>query len=158
MIISTCANHNFTTLNCEFILTCKVNILQSYLRIMMHHLAKRILVVLLAIFVTVGMGLPVVQASTMPLTIMNMSSEMKISSAMSMSGPKNCPDCGKMGNGKTMPSCVASPCNALVAFLNTPIEDINLVFNSVHRLDQTRAPGGAGSEPAPYPPRTADIG
>lgn len=119
---------------------------------MMHNLTKRILVLFLAVFVTAGMGLPVVQASTMHLTAMKMSSDMK------MSSPKDCQDCSKMGDGKAVPGCVAPACAAVVALLNRPPLDMNVAFSSVLQLDQTRAPDGARSEPAPYPPRTTHIG
>ena len=126
--------------------------------IVMYYLTKPIFVLLLAVFVTTGVGLSVVQASTVHLTMVNKSSEMKMSSDMNMSGLKECPDCGMMIDSKAMLSCVASACAALMAFLNTPNKDIRLVFNSVYHLDQTRPPDGAGSEPSPYPPRTTHIG
>ncbi len=124
----------------------------------MTSLKRQLFVLLLAVLVTVGMGLSVVQADTMHQTKMNMSSEMNKSADMTMSGLGHCPTCPKTADGKSMPGCLASSCAALVAVLNSPVEQINLVFRSIQRFDQTLAPDGAGSEPARYPPRTIHIG
>ena len=124
----------------------------------MANLKRQLFVLLLAVLVTAGMGISVVQASTMHLAKMDMSSETNNATDMRMSGSKHCPDCSKMADGKSMPSCLASACVALLAVLNSPIEQINLVFIPIHHAAQTFAPDGAGSEPARYPPRTTHIG
>ena len=119
---------------------------------------RHIFVLVIAVFVTAGMGLSVVQASTMQSSMTNMSSPMKMSPELTMSGLSHCPACPHTADGKTLPGCLASACTALVAVLNSPIEQINLVFISIHHATQTLAPDGAGSEPARYPPRTTHIG
>lgn len=119
---------------------------------------KRSFIILLAVFVTVGLGLSPVQASTMQINMTKMSESMKMSSKLTMSGLGHCPTCPKTGDGKSMPGCLASALAALVAVLNSPIEQIILVFSPIYRFDHTIAPDGAGSEPGRYPPRTIHIG
>ena len=120
--------------------------------IVMHSLSKRLLVLLLAVFVTAGMGLSAVQASTISLKMMNMAAE------MSMPGSGNCPDCGSQGDAKGMATCVASACVAPMALLAASTEDLRATLKSVHHMHPDLALFGTGSEPAPYPPRTSNIG
>lgn len=113
---------------------------------------RQVLVLLLGIFVTLGMGLSVVQASTMNLKMANMASEMGIS------GDDNCRDCGNLGDAKGMVACVAPTCVSPVASLAVSTEGLNLTPGSVRHLHQGLTLFGVGSEPAPYPPRTSHIG
>jgi hypothetical protein len=118
----------------------------------MHSLRKQLLVLLLAVLVTAGMGLSVVQASTMNLMMVNMASE------MSISGDDNCRDCGNLGDAKGTAACVAPTCVSPVASLAAPTESLDLTPGSDRHQHQDLTLFGAGSEPAPYPPRTSNIG
>lgn len=118
----------------------------------MHSLSKRLIVLLLAVFVTAGIGMSAVQASNMNLKMMNMAHD------MSMSGSNNCHDCGNQGDAKGVAACVAPACVAPLASLATSTAEQNIGLKSVHHLQQDLALIGTGSEPSPYPPRTSHIG
>lgn len=113
---------------------------------------RQVFVLLLGIFVTLGMGLSVVQASTMTHKMESMASE------MSMPGGDNCNACGKLGDVKGMAACAASACVAPSASLAAPVEGLNMTPGSAHDQHQGLALFGTDSELAPYPPRTSHIG
>ena len=119
---------------------------------MSHPLIRRIFVLLLAVFVTAGMGLSAVQASTMSVKMMEMGA------GMAASGTGTCHDCGSPGGAKAMTACVASACAApMVA--HSPLGDaVDLTFVPVRHRFQSRTLLGRDSVPDPYPPRTSHIG
>lgn len=112
-------------------------------------LVRRIFVLLLAVFVTAGIGLSAVQASTMSFKMMDMAP------GMGTSGSGSCDDCGGPGDPEGMAACVTAgsvaPVAAYLAFT-----DLTSVV--VHRLSQDVALLGRDSGPDPYPPRTKYIG
>lgn len=121
-------------------------------KVVMHRLGKQLIVLFLAVFVTAGMGMSAVQASTMNLKMMNMALD------MSMSGSNNCHDCGNQGDAKGVAACVAPACVAPLASLAASTADQNIELKSAHHPLQDLALIGTGSEPSPYPPRTSHIG
>lgn len=128
---------------------------------MFANLMHRILVLLLAVFLTASMELSVVQTSIIHAKMSGMDQSMgdqAMSEGMSMPGPAKCPDCDKSGLSKGMPGCIAPACTA-VAAIPSPEG-----FLRVSRLESLRfgpalhpALNGHESVPDPYPPRTSDI-
>lgn len=121
---------------------------------MMHPLIRRIFVLLIAVLVTAGMGLPAVQAHSMPM--MDMGKAMV--DGMSMPMPAKCPDCSKSGQDKGMPGCVSPVCTAQSAV--PPNEEaLRLTqFRPLHlRPLRSHLLVGHDSVPDPYPPRASDI-
>ena len=119
---------------------------------MMHPLIRRIFVLLLAVFVTVGMGLSAVQASTMSMKMMD------TASGMTMSGPGKCQDCGKSSDSKGMAACAAPACPSPMAAHAPSIMTLDLDFVPVRHHFQNDVVLGRDAVPDPYPPRTSDIG
>jgi hypothetical protein len=113
---------------------------------------RRMVVLLIAVFVTAGMDLPAVQASGMSGKMMDMAASMAASMGASMGG--HCHECG---DSKGMAACVAAGCVA-VAALPRSLEIPAASARPVHRLHPGLALFGRDSVPDPYPPRTSDIG
>ena len=119
---------------------------------MSHSLVRRIFVLMLAVFVTAGMGLSAVQASTMSVKMMDMSP------GMGTSGSGNCHDCGGSGDSKRMAACVTAGCVATVVAHLPVMEIADLASVVVHHMHLDLALHGRGSAPDPYPPRPTHIG
>ncbi len=120
--------------------------------IVMHRLGKQLVVLLLAVFVTAGMGLSVVQASNMSIKMMDMTS------SMANSGGGNCNDCGGPGDSSGMAACSAPGCVAPLAAPVASVEILVMASAAVYHLRLEVALLGMGSSPDPYPPRTSHIG
>lgn len=118
----------------------------------MHSLRKQLIVLLLAVFVTAGMGLTAVQASNMNIKMMDMAS------SMGKSGGGSCNDCGSPGDSSGMAACVMSGCVEPLAAGFPRVEVLDMAPAAVHRLHLDAALLGNGSSPNPYPPRTSHIG
>ena len=118
---------------------------------MSHAFIRRIFVLLLAVFVTAGMGLSAVQASTMSV-------KMDMASGMAMSGPGKCQDCGKSGDSKGMATCVAPACPSPMVAQDPWVAALDLVFVPVHHRFQNQTLLGRNTVPDPYPPRTSNNG
>lgn len=119
---------------------------------MSHPLIRRIFVLLLAVFVTAGMGLSAVQASTMNIQMMDMAP------GMELSGSHTCDGCGSSDDSKGMGACVMVSCTA-PALTHGPLADaLDLAFAPVHHPFQMSQLQDRHSSPDPYPPRTSDIG
>ena len=112
-----------------------------------HH---KILVLLLGVFVTLGMGLSTVQAN-------NMAFKMTMTSEMGNIGHSDCGGCASSGdNAKTMacmPGCVASvpallPQAGVTEFSLSPVSFPLRSFRLTSRV----------YPPDPYPPRFSDLG
>lgn len=119
---------------------------------MSHPLIRRIFALLLAVLVTVGMGLSAVQASTMNMNAMDMGA------GMAMAGMAKCNDCGTPGDSKGMVVCTAPAC-AVQAAADAPLALVlDLDFVTVSHDALSRFLFGRETVPDPYPPRTSDIG
>lgn len=119
---------------------------------MSHPWIRRIFVLLLAVFVTAGMGLSAVQASTMPVRMMDMGA------GMAMTGSAKCQDCGSSSDSKGMTACVALACPAPVTAHEPSVLVLDLDFVPVRHHFLTNILLGRDAVPDPYPPRTSDIG
>lgn len=115
-------------------------------------LIRQILVLLLAVFLTAGMSLSAVQASSMSIKMMDMDP------GMGASGTGRCSDCGSSGSSKGMVACVAPACAAPVVVHSPSVEAVDLAFEPVYHHFQGLDLSGRDSGPDPYPPRTSDIG
>ena len=109
----------------------------------------KILVLLLGVFVTLGMGLSAVQASTMAF-------KMPMSSEMGSTGHGNCGGCGASGDDAKamvcMPACVA-PVPALLPQADAKeLAPSPVAFPLQEFLLTSRA-----YPPDPYPPRPNDL-
>ena len=118
----------------------------------MHRLSKQLIFLLLAVFVTAGMSLSVVQASNMDLKMMDMAFSMGKSSS------GNCNGCGGLGESKGMAVCAASGCVAPLAIHDPSVEVFDMASAAIYHLPLGVALFGMGSSPDPYPPRTSHIG
>lgn len=114
-------------------------------------LVRQIIILLLAVFVTAGMGLSAVQASTMSLKMMD------TTPGMTFSGNGKCTDCGSSGDSKAMAGCVAPGCVAPVVTHSPSVEAMDIASVVVHHLHLDPALHGRDSGPDPYPPRITDI-
>ncbi|MBI2718999.1 MAG: hypothetical protein HYX36_09600 [Rhizobiales bacterium] len=119
--------------------------------VMPQPLIRRMLVMLLAVFLTGGFGLSAVQASSMSITMMDMAP------GMGNSANGKCLDCESPGGSKGMAACVAPACAGNLAARLPSLENSRLGSMAVHHPRPDRALLGRGSEPDPYPPRTIDI-
>ena len=119
---------------------------------MSQSLIRRIFVLLLAVFVTAGMGLSAVQASTMSIKMMD------LAPGMGASGSGRCDDCGGSGDSKGMGACVTSGCIAPLVSHVPSVEIVDLAFVAVRHMHLDIALLGRDSGPDPYPPRISDIG
>lgn len=115
-------------------------------------LVRQMIVLLLAVFVTAGIGLSAVQASTMSLKMMD------TAPGMGTSGNGKCNDCSSSSDSKAMVACVAPGCVAPVAAHSPSAEALDIASVAVHHLHFNPALLGRDSGPDPYPPRTNDIG
>jgi hypothetical protein len=118
----------------------------------MHRLSKQLIVLLLAVFVTAGMSLSVVQASNMNIKMMDMAS------SMGKSGGGSCNDCGGLGDSSGMAACAASGCVAPLMAHSPSVEAFDMASVAIYHLPLDVALLGVGSSPDPYPPRTSHIG
>lgn len=118
----------------------------------MHRLSKQLIFLLLAVFVTAGMSLSVVQASNMNIKMMDMAS------SMDKSGGGSCNYCGSPGDTSGMAACAASGCAAPLAAHDPLAEVFNMASTATYHLPLAVALLGMGSSPDPYPPRTSHIG
>ena len=118
----------------------------------MHRLSKQLIVLLLAVFVTAGMSLSVVQASNMNIKMMDMAASMGKSSS------GNCNGCGGAGESNGMAACAASGCVAPLAVHDPLAEAFNMASAAIYHLPLDVPLLGMGSSPDPYPPRTSHIG
>lgn len=118
----------------------------------MHSLSKRLIVLLLAVFVTAGMGMSAVQASTMNLKMMDMAS------SIGKSGGGSCNDCGGPGDFSGMAACTMSGCVEPLAAPVPPVEALDVASAAILHLYLDAALLGKRSSPDPYPPRTSHIG
>ena len=118
----------------------------------MHCLSKQLIVLLLAVFVTAGMSLTIVQASNMSIKMMDMAS------SMGKSGGGSCNDCGGPGDTSGMAACAASGCVAPLAVHTPSVAVLDMASVAIHNLHVDVALLGQGSSPDPYPPRTSHIG
>ena len=118
----------------------------------MHRLSNQLIVLLLAVFVTAGMSLSVVQASNMEFKMMDMASSMGKSSS------GNCNGCGGLGESKGMAACAAFGCVAPLAVHDPSVEVFDMVSAAIYHLPLGVVLIGMGSSPNPYPPRTSHIG
>lgn len=114
-------------------------------------LSKQVLVLLLGIFVSFGMGLSAVQASVMSFEMPDMAP------GMSAHGVSKCNDCGNPGNSRGMVACATSGCVATVAVFR-PSADVFRIAPPAHQWRQDLTLHGASLIPDPYPPRTTFIG
>lgn len=114
-------------------------------------LTRQILVLLLAVFVTAGMGLSAVQASNMSFKMMDMAPGM----AASDSG--NCDHCVSPGDSKGMAACVTAGCVAPAVADFPSVQALDVASVTVHYRHQDLALLGRDSGPDPYPPRTTNI-
>jgi hypothetical protein len=112
---------------------------------------RQIFVLFLAVFVTTGMGLSVVRANDMALT-------MAMPSDMGASGHDGCAGCpgGDSSGAKAMPcavTCVAPVLALLPQVAPTPVAPVAATYPAYGAVLHGRAP-----VPDPGPPRTTDIG
>lgn len=119
---------------------------------MLHSLIRRILVLLLAVLLTAGMGLSAARVSTMNMSAMDMGG------GMPMTDMSKCNDCGSSGDSKGMIACTALACAAQVATEAPLVFALDLVVAPVRHSIFSRILLGRDSVPDPYPPRTSDIG
>lgn len=112
---------------------------------------RQVFALLLAVFVTVGLSVSVVQAS-------NMAVNMAMSSDMGVSAHHECHDCdGDTGKTRSMVctvTCVA-PVSADLPHVG-PVSLVTIPTKPV--LRRATVLHGSTSPPDPYPPRTSDIG
>jgi hypothetical protein len=120
---------------------------------MVRPLIRQVFVLLLTVFVTVGLGLSAVQASTMNVKMMDMSG-----ASMASSDGGSCHDCVKPGDSKGTVACVTTGCIAPAATHVPSLAVLNVTFMPVHYLHQDLALLGRESRPDPYPPRIRHIG
>ena len=101
---------------------------------------------------TLGMGLPVVQASNMNTKMLDMAS------SMTKSSDGGCKICGGPGESQGIATCVTSGCVGPAA-AGSPSQ---LVFDMASAVIYHPYPDlsllGLDSRPEPYPPRTSNIG
>jgi hypothetical protein len=117
----------------------------------MHRLSKQLIVLLLAVFVTAGMSLSVVQASNMSIKMMGMASSMAKSSG-------GCKDCGGPGESKGMATCAASGCVSPAAVNSSSQLVLDMASVTIYHSYPDLSLLGLDSRPEPYPPRTSNIG
>ena len=118
----------------------------------MHRLCKQLLILLLAVFVTAGMSLSVVQASNMSIKMIDMAP------SMGKSAGGNCNDCSGLGDSNGMAACAASGCVAPLAIHDPSVEVFDMASAAIYHLPLGVVLLGMGSSPDPYPPRTSYIG
>ena len=118
----------------------------------MYRLSKQLIVLLLAVFVTVGTSLSVVQASSMNIKMMDMAS------SMGKSGNGHCNDCGGPGDSNGMATCAASGCVAPLMVPTPSLEVLDMTSAKIYQMNMDVALLGMGSSPDPYPLRTSHIG
>jgi hypothetical protein len=113
---------------------------------------RQIFVLLLAAFVTGGMGLSAVQANGMAV-------KMALSSDMGSSGHDGCAGCpeGDGDSGKNATACIAVCLAPVLAVLPAVAP---MVFTQIEPAFLVRTPvlQGRALPTEPYPPRTTDIG
>jgi hypothetical protein len=113
---------------------------------------RQILILVLAVFVTVGIGASVVQASTM-------AAKMTMTSDMGVSSHKDCRDCDGGDTGKMKPMVCTVTCVTPVSIAEPHVGPVAItVAPAKHLLPRTTLLLGSTSSPDPYPPRTSDIG
>lgn len=115
-------------------------------------LIRQILMLVLAVFVTAGMGLSAVQASSMSIKMIDMAP------GMGVSGGGSCDDCGGSEDSKGSAACVTSGCVAPVVAHRPSVQALDVASVAVHHRHQDLALPSRDSGPDPYPPRTSDIG
>jgi hypothetical protein len=113
---------------------------------------RQILVLVLAVFVTVGIGASVVQASTM-------AAKMTMASDMGVSSHKDCHDCDGGDTGKMKPMVCTVTCVTPVSIAAPHVGPVAITVASVkHVLPRAPLWLGSTSPPDPYPPRNLEIG
>ena len=110
--------------------------------------ARRILVLLLGVFLALGMNLSAIQAGEMPV-------KMTMTSGMGASG--HCNDCGDNGAVKKMTIC-SFGCVAPVLAVIPQTAPMRVVQARTPLLRQASLLFGRVSSPDPYPPRSSDLG
>ena len=118
----------------------------------MQRLSKQLIFLLLAVFVTAGVSLSVVEASNMNIKMMDMASSME------KSGGGSCNYCGGPGDSSGMAACAASGCAAPLAAHDPSAEVFNMASAAIYPRPLDVALLGMDSCPDPYPPRTSHIG
>jgi hypothetical protein len=114
-------------------------------------LARQLVVMFLAVFVTVEMGLSVAQAT-------DMTAKMAMASDMDGSGHDGCQGCPAGGdNGMKAMTCT-SICVAPVLAVLPQAEPVMLVHKPVSFIARYLLLHGRTSPPDPYPPRSINIG
>jgi len=118
---------------------------------MMSWPTRRVLALLLAVFVVAGLSLSAVQASDMAV-------KMSMMSGMGMSGGGDCSGCpDRAANGKGVAACL-SVCVVPVVALTPQIPSAETAV-SLRRLSPPLYPTlyGRNPPPDPYPPRSSDF-
>ena len=118
---------------------------------MPHGFRHKVIALLLGIFVTLGMGLSNVEASTMTL---KMTTSSEIVSVMGEIGHKNCSDC-QGTNSKTMACTAGCTASVPVVFGQVEISSATITHEVFPALDFRLT--SRAYPPDPYPPRTSDI-
>ena len=113
--------------------------------------ARRMLVFFLAVVVTAGMGLSVVQASAMSFKMMDMPD------GMMTPGMGSCSDCPS-GESKGMTACANAGCFTVAMSPNLASATVADLAASTVRHHPDVALLGRDVKPDPYPPRSNPIG
>lgn len=110
--------------------------------------SRRILVLLLGVFLTLGMSLSAVQAG-------NLTAKMAMASDMDVTGQGGCTACGDGGGTESSPNCMPT-CTASGLALLTGGAIAIAARTSGPPAVAVRLPHGRTFSPEPYPPRAAD--
>jgi hypothetical protein len=130
---------------------------------------RQVFTLMLAIFVSVGMGLSVVQASCMTVKMAATTemgapgqSDCPASDGADMAKSKStvCPACDGAGMAKSKSAVCMAICVGTVAFAPVPAVALAAVVQAETRasLPETALLSGSSFPPDPYPPRSSDIG
>lgn len=122
----------------------------AILTIMAHWSIRQLFVLVLAVLVTAGMGLSVVQAAG----VMPEMGKTSMMAGMDESGDQGCKQCGDISGGRAMtcsPIC-ASPLAANPQALFQPVARVAVLFGSLRHLLTGRL-----LPPEPYPPRPSSF-
>lgn len=117
---------------------------------MMNWSLRQVFALALTVFVTVGLGASVVQASDMAV-------KMATSSGMSVNGHGDCHDCGGGTSGKSKAMVCTVACVAPVSVAFPQIGQMIFPDRATLSPDKTDLLFGSTSPPDPFPPRSIDL-
>lgn len=127
---------------------------------MLKSCVQRIMILLLAVVLAAGLGLPAAQASAMPVQVTGMETGMEnaMGAGGGMSMPAKCPDCDMTGHADGVFGCVMPGCTSQPALAS----DGSALLLDDPRLPHSRPASlrlltGRDPVPDPYPPRTSGI-